>query len=123
LHLRAERGRALDEGGVRGPGVGSPSAQRIRRFPSLEQALLRQRQALVRGLLFALQPDDRGPRLFLTPLEAVALASGVLTLACQLLVLLHQPRGFVARVLQLRLEADDGLFLLVMFGLERSNRC
>jgi len=36
---------------------------------------------------------------------------------------LHQPRGFVARVLQLRLEADDDLFLLVMFNLKRGNRC
>ena len=122
LHLRAERCRPLDKGGVGGAGVGRPSAQRVRRFPNLEQPPLRQRQALIRGLLLALQPDDRGPRLFLAPFEAVTLASGLLALAGQLLVLLHQSPGFFARVLQLRLEADDGLFLLVMLGLERGDR-
>ena len=45
-----------------------------------------------------------------------------MALARELLGLLGQPRLFVGRVLQLRVVADDDLFLFVMLGVQRGDR-
>src|ERR1051325_9021711 len=45
-----------------------------------------------------------------------------MALARELLGLLGEARLFVARVLELRLVADDRFFVFVMFGVERRNR-
>ena len=88
LHFRAERRRALDQGGVRGAGFGGPAAQRSAASRASNSRRCASGQPLVGGLLFALQPDDRRPRLVLAPLEAVALLLGLPALARQLLALL-----------------------------------
>ena len=64
---------------------------------------------------------DRRARLVLAPVEGVALLLGLMPFARELLALLGQPRGLVRGALQLRLEADDGLFLLVMLGVQRGD--
>ena len=61
-------------------------------------------------------------RLVLAAIEGVALLLGLAALQRELLRFLPQARGFVGRVLELRVVADDGLFLLVLLGVERADR-
>ena len=62
LHFDGERRRPLHQRGVRGAGVGGLPVDILRGFPRLEQAALRQRQALVRRALVAIEPLDRAAR-------------------------------------------------------------
>ena len=67
------------------------------------------------------EPADRRARFLLAAIERVALLFGLPALADELLALLGQPRRFVRRVLQLRVVADDRLFLPVVLGVQRGD--
>src|SRR5207244_1009478 len=99
--------------------LGGTLAEILGGLSRFEQAPLRQRQPLVRLLLLDLQMDDRCACLVLTAIERFALLFSLMPLARELLALQHETRGLVARVLQLRVEPDDRLFLFVMFGVQR----
>ncbi len=85
----------------------------------LEQAALRDGQALVGLALRLFEPPDRGARFFPPPIDRVAFLFGLALLARQLLGLLRQPRFLVGRVLKLRVVTDGRLVLLVVLGVER----
>ena len=121
LDFGGETRGALDHRGVRGARFGGAPAQILGRLARFEQAPLRQRQPLVGQLLLVLQADDRRARLVLTAIERLALLFGLMPLARELFALQRETRRLVARVLQLRLEADDGLFLFVMLGVQRGD--
>ena len=122
LHFGGEAGGALDQRGVRGARLGGAPAQILGRFARLEQAPLRQRSGARRpARCSSCEADDRRARFVLTAIERVALLFGLTPLARELLALLRETRRLVGRVLQLRLEADDGLFLLVVFGVQRGD--
>ena len=118
LNLRRERGGALHQGRVRRARVGGTAAQLLGRFTGFEQPPLGHGQALVGGALVVLQPRNGGARLDLPPFEAVALLLGLPAFERQLLALLRQPLALRDPALQLRVESDDDLLQLVVFGVE-----
>ena len=122
LDFSGQRGRALDEPGVRRSGFGRPLAERLRRLARFKEPPLGRGQTLVGGLLIVFEPRDGQARLALPALDRLALFFGLAAFARQHLELLRDPRGFVGRLLQPRVVRDDGFFLLVMFGGERVDR-
>ena len=91
-------------------------------FARFEEPALCGGQPLVGASLLGLEVPDRRARFLLTTTQAVALFFRLPPLARELLAPVREAPGFLDRVLQLRVVADDDLFLLVVFGIERRNR-
>jgi len=107
---------------VAGPGVGRVLAERLGGFARFEQASLRQREPVVGLPLRRLEPSDGRARFVLSTIEAAELFFGLVLLPRELIGFLRQALLLVDGVLQLRVEADDGLFLLVMLGVQGGDR-
>ena len=107
---------------MRGAGVGGAAAQVVGGLARLEQAALRHGQALVRFSLLGVEVRNRRACFILAPVERLALLLGLVLLARELLRLLGEPHFLVGGVLQLRVVADHGLFLLVVLRVQGRNR-
>ena len=108
---------------MRGAGFGRAAAQVVGRLARLEQPALRRRSGARRpAAASSSRLRNRRARFLLPPVERVALLLRLRRLARELLALLREPRLLVGRVLQLRVVADDRLFLLVVLGVQRRDR-
>ena len=121
-HLDRQRTGSLHERGVRRACFGRALAQVLGGLSCFEQPALCHGQPLVGLALRALQPSDRRARLGLPAIERVSLLFRLVLLARQLLGLLREARLLVGRVLELRVESDNGLVLLVVLGVQCGDR-
>ncbi len=121
-HLDGQGTGSFDERGVRRASFCRALAEVFGGLACFEQAALRHRQPLVGLSLRILQPSDRRARLRLPAIERVSLFFRLVLLARQLLGLLREARLLIGRMLELRIESDNGLVLLVVLGVERGDR-
>ena len=113
VHLRLESGRALGEprrGRLR---FRHPMADAVHGLACRKEPPLRGVQALVGVALLQLDAGDRLARLGLARVELHPLVFGAPALECELLRPAREPRGVLRGTRQLRLEADDGLLVLM----------
>src|SRR5262249_25139987 len=102
-------------------GFSRAPAQVFGRLTGFKEATLRDREPLIGLALRPLELGDRGAGFGLAPVDRLALVLRLSALERELSRLLLDARRFVRGALDLGLQRHDGLFLLVVFGVERGD--